>query len=109
MKSQTGYYAVIFSAKRSADDDGYGEMASKMETLAKTMPGYLGFEAACNPDGFEIAVSYWETEEDIAHWKHHQDHLEAQRRGQLDWYEFYDVRVAKVERAYNKTTKPGDN
>lgn len=105
---KTPYFAVIFSAKRRDEDEGYGEMAALMEAQAKTMPGYLGFESARNADGFGIAVSYWENEENIANWKRQIDHLEAQKRGQEVWYENYDVRVARVERAYSMNKKSGD-
>jgi len=99
-KPTAPYYAVIFSARRSAGDDGYGEMAAQMAELAATMPGYLGVESARNENGFGITVSYWESEEAIANWKRNADHLVAQKRGRSVWYEDYDVRVAKVERAY---------
>lgn len=96
------YYAVIFTNRHKAQDDAeYSEAADKMLALAKTMPGYLGFESARGEDGFGFAISYWRSKEDIAHWKKQTDHLTAQRRGRSDWYENYVVRVAKVERAYD--------
>lgn len=95
------YYAVIFSAQRTQCDDGYSQMASRLEKLAETMPGYLGIASARNDDGFGITVSYWRSKKDIARWKQQADHLEAQRRGRRDWYEEFDVRIAKVERSYS--------
>jgi heme-degrading monooxygenase HmoA len=95
------YYAVIFTSKRKpGGDEEYGAMAERMVELAKTMPGYLGIESARNAEGLGITVSYWKDEESIRHWKAHEEHLVAQSRGQTDWYEHYEARVAKVERAY---------
>ncbi len=95
------YYAVIFTSSRtSSDDDGYGETASRMEELAKEMPGYLGIESARGADGLGITVSYWASEADIANWKRHMEHRSAQERGKKEWYEHYELRVARVERAY---------
>ena len=95
------YYAVIFTNQhRDADDAAYHAMGAEMQTLAKTMPGYLGFESARDDDGFGFAVSYWDSEEAIKNWKRQADHLIAQKRGRADWYDDYTVRVAKVERAY---------
>lgn len=95
------YYAVIFTARRRADGDhGYAEAAARMEELARAMPGYLGFEAARNEDGFGIAISYWESEQAIANWKQNAEHLEAQSNGRAKWYEDYKVSIAKVDRAY---------
>ena len=36
----------------------------------------------------------------IRAWKAKVDHLDAQRRGRVEWYVTYAVRVARVERAY---------
>ncbi len=100
MKPEPGYYAVIFTNQRADVEAGYAETAAHLEALARTMPGYLGFETARGADGFGITVSYWETEEAIRNWKSEIDHLEAQKRGREAWYSDYTVRVARVERQY---------
>ena len=102
MPPEPPYYAVIFSAQRKEGDNGYSAMAARMDELAKTMPGYLGIESARDEHGFGITVSYWESEEAIANWKRNAEHLEAQRKGRAEWYEHYTVRIAKVDRAYEK-------
>ena len=94
------YYAVIFTSKLRAPAEGYGEMADRMSELAKQMPGYLGIESARGADGLGITVSYWASEDAIANWKAESEHQEAQNRGKRDWYEHFELRVAKVERAY---------
>ncbi|MHA7871081.1 MAG: antibiotic biosynthesis monooxygenase family protein [Hyphococcus sp.] len=98
------YYAVIFTNQRRDGDDGYRRMAERMEALAKTMPGYLGFESARDENGFGFALSYWDSEDAIKNWKRNVDHMNAQARGWSGWYEDYAVRVAKVERAYTMQT-----
>ena len=95
------YYAVIFTSERTPGDNGYGETAQKMFGLASSMPGYLGFESARDAGGIGIAVSYWASEADIARWKRQMDHLAAQESGKTRWYEHYELRVARVERAYS--------
>ena len=92
------YYAVIFTNTRTSGDNGYAEMAEAMEELAKKQPGYLGFESA--RDGLGLSVSYWESLDDIAHWKSNADHLFAQERGIKDWYSWYKVRICRVEKEY---------
>ncbi|MCC7227138.1 MAG: antibiotic biosynthesis monooxygenase [Burkholderiaceae bacterium] len=96
------YYAVIFSSHRTLGDDGYGKMAEQMIELASLQPGFLGCESARDAEGFGITVSYWSSTEAIAAWKSNVDHLVAQDRGRRGWYEHYQVRVARVERAYGK-------
>lgn len=94
------YYAVIFSAQRTPGDNSYGAMAEAMSQLAARQPGYLGAESARNADGFGMTVSYWDSEAAILNWKHQAQHMVAQKKGQDAWYAHYEIRVAKVERAY---------
>ncbi len=100
------YYAVIFTSRRTAAGDGYDSMAGRMVELAQQMPGFLGIESAHGADGFGITVSYWNSEEAIRKWKSHAEHLEAQRRGNSEWYQHYELRVARVERAYSGPSGP---
>ena len=96
------YYSVIFSSLRTAGDDGYGHMADRMVELASEQPGYLGVESVRGADGFGITVSYWSSLEAIAAWKSVAEHRIAQETGKARWYEHYEVRIARVERAYAK-------
>ena len=94
------YYAVIFTSKRTATDDGYGAVAQRMVDLGSRYEGFLGIESARNSDGLGITVSYWRDEAAIRAWKRDTEHQQAQRGGRDAWYERFEVRVAKVERAY---------
>jgi len=96
------YYAVIFSSLRSDGDNGYGRMAERMVELASQQPGFLGVESARDADGFGITVSYWSTLEAISAWKANAEHLAAQDLGKRLWYPHFELRIAKVERAYGK-------
>jgi heme-degrading monooxygenase HmoA len=97
------FYSVIFSSLRTLGEQGYGATADRMVELAHAQPGFLGVESARGEDGFGITVSHWESEAAIKHWKAHAEHLIAQETGIKTWYEHYELRVAKVERAYGKT------
>lgn len=95
------YYAVIFSSQRNAHDDaGYGAMAERMVELAVQQPGFLGVESTLGADGFGITVAYWESEDAIRAWRQHAEHAAAREQGRRDWYDHFELRVAKVERAY---------
>jgi heme-degrading monooxygenase HmoA len=94
------YYAVIFTAQRTAVEQGYGETAQRMETLASEQPGYLGIESVRDERGLGITVSYWRTLEDIAAWREQLEHAAARERGREAWYTHYELRIARVERAY---------
>lgn len=100
------YYAVIFTSQRSSQDhDGaYDQMAQRMVQLASTQPGFLGVETVRGQNGFGITVSYWSSEEAISNWKAHLEHQSAQKAGKNIWYADYQLRIAKVERAYGKAS-----
>lgn len=95
------YYAVIFSSRRRVrEGDGYDAMAERLFALVQKQPGFLGAESVRGADGFGITVAYFESEEAIAAWRRDAEHAPARERGRAEWYEGYEIRVARVERAY---------
>ncbi|MCZ6594841.1 MAG: antibiotic biosynthesis monooxygenase [Bacteroidetes bacterium] len=93
------YFAVIFTSLQTNDTEGYSKMAETMEKLARQQPGFLDFEQA--KENIGITISYWESLEAIASWKANLDHLEAQKIGKDRWYEWYKIRICKIEREYS--------
>jgi heme-degrading monooxygenase HmoA len=95
------YYAVIFTSIRAehADDadDDYEATAAQMFSLAARQPGFLGIESA--REGVGITVCYWSDPASIEAWRRDADHAFAQYEGRTRWYERYEIRVARVERA----------
>ena len=65
----------------------------------REQPGFLGVDSA-RSEGVGITVSYWETEADIVAWKAHAEHSIIRETGRARWYDAYELRVARVERAY---------
>lgn len=94
------YYVAMFTSQRHPDDDGYGEAAARMAELAAQQPGFLGTESVRNAEGFGITLSYWESEDAIAGWRRHIEHTQVRDHGRSRWYAHYEVRIARVERAY---------
>jgi heme-degrading monooxygenase HmoA len=102
------YYAVIFSAQRTEGDNGYAEAAARMGELVAQQPGFLGAESTRGADGFGITVAYFDSEDAIRSWKRHLEHAAARKNGRETWYSHYEVRVARVERAYDFTAPDVD-
>ncbi|WP_024302338.1 antibiotic biosynthesis monooxygenase [Pseudogulbenkiania sp. MAI-1] len=102
------YWTVIFSSQRTDGDQGYAEMAERMMRLASVQPGFLGVESARDENGFGITVSYWDSVEAIAAWRHHAEHMVAQRLGREVWYQAFSLKVARVERAHDFTNPRDD-
>jgi heme-degrading monooxygenase HmoA len=79
-------------------------MADRMVELAAGQPGFLGVESVRDNDGFGITVSYWTSLQAIAGWRSQAEHRIAQETGKTLWYQHYELRIARVERAYGKRT-----
>lgn len=95
------YYAVIFASLRTQQDDqGYGAAAERMAQLASEQPGYLGVDSVRDATGVGITVSYWSSEAAIVAWRRNAEHTIVREQGRKSWYTQYELRVAKVERAY---------
>lgn len=96
-------YAVIFRAEINKLDSHYSEMAAQMRQLAINRYGCKEFTSVTEGN-HEIAISYWEDQEQIKQWKQDSEHLVAQELGKSKWYKSYTVQVAEVIREYNKNT-----
>jgi heme-degrading monooxygenase HmoA len=99
------YYAVIFTSTRTTVDEGYGAVADRMVQLAAQQSGFLGVESTRGADGLGITVSYWSSLEAISAWKAHGEHSVAQSNGLKKWYDHFETRIARVERAYGGPNK----
>ncbi|MEN8168355.1 MAG: antibiotic biosynthesis monooxygenase [Pseudomonadota bacterium] len=91
------YYAVIFTSERISGDNGYADMARRMEELASRQPGFLGVNSV-RDSKLGITVSYWRDLESIKAWRDHAEHREAQRLGRERWYRCYRLQITRVER-----------
>ena len=96
-------YAVIFKAKIGRIDREYTEASKRMRRLAREKYGCVEFSVATEGDE-EIAISYWESEEQIKSWKNDPEHLEVQEKGKSKWYRSYQVQVVKILRSYAVNT-----
>ncbi len=99
MVDREGCIAVIFMSRLRDPAPGYAETAERMVELASSMPGFIGIRSMRDADGSGITISWWRSEEDIAHWREHPEHLEAQRRGQEEWYESWHIEICHVKKA----------
>ncbi len=71
-----------------------------MEQLVAQQPGFLGAESTRDAAGFGITVAYFDSEPAISGWRDHPEHAAARERGRNEWYEHFELRIARVERAY---------
>lgn len=92
-------YAVIFKAEIKQFDNQYNDMAKSMRQLAQQKYGCTNFIAVTEGKQ-EIAISYWQSLDDIQKWKQDAKHLVAQKLGKTMWYQNYQVEIVEILRSY---------
>ncbi len=96
--------AVIFSAKRSKEDEaGYAKAAAAMVKLAQKQKGFVDIDNVRDQDGYGITISYWQSEADAIAWRDNETHVQIRDKGRAIWYDAYSLHVAKIERSYDWT------
>jgi heme-degrading monooxygenase HmoA len=90
-------YAVIFKAIVGELDDEYSRMAQRLKDLAFEQYGCRDFVSVTEGNE-EIAISYWDTEQQIRDWKNDPEHRLAQTRGRERWYRSFSVEICEVIR-----------
>lgn len=92
-------YIVIFKAKINVLDDEYSRTAQLLREKALTPFNCQKFEAITEND-FEIALSYWNSLEDIQTWHKDAEHQVAQRLGKEKWYKSFSVEICEIQKSY---------
>ena len=92
-------YVVIFKAKIYEIDNEYVAIANKLRNKALSVFNCQNFEALCENQS-EIALSYWNTLEDIQAWYLDAEHQVAQQLGKEKWYRHFTVEVCEIQRTY---------
>ena len=92
--------AVIFKATIAEFDQEYFSTAQRLKDLAFDKYGCRDFVSVTEGDQ-EIAISYWDSLEQITAWKRDPQHSQAQQSGRQKWYRAYRVQVVKIEREYS--------
>ena len=94
------YLAVMFVARlRDVDLAEYRARADALMARARGLPGFLGEDALRIEDRRLISISYWKDEASLKGWKLDPDHVATKRKGRENWYEYYELRIARVDRA----------
>lgn len=93
-------FVVIFKAKINMLDDEYFQTASHLRDKALSHFNCQKFEAL-SENGVEIALSYWNSLEDIQTWHKDAEHLVAQKLGKEKWYTNFSVEICEIKKSYN--------
>ena len=100
---------LLFKSQLRADIDSQDSDATRarMMDLATKVPGFLSYKVFRADDGETLAIARFESEEALEVWRHHPDHVAAQRRGHEEFYESYWVQVCRTMRDYSWSRTKG--
>lgn len=91
-------YAVIFKATAAEFDAEYFSTAARLKELAFEKYDCQDF-VSVTQGGEEIAISYWQTMQQIKNWKNDPEHRQAQAMGRKKWYKKFTVEICEVIRS----------
>ena len=89
---------VFRSRLRPGMRDEYLALVDRMDTLARTMPGYISHKGFFAEDGERVSIVEFEHEEGLRAWRTNREHIAAQKLAREKYYTEYRVQVCTLER-----------
>lgn len=78
-----------------------------MVELVQQHPGFISRTSWTAPDGTEVTIARFASEEAVTAWRAHPEHLQVQQLGRKRFYESYRVEVCAPVRAYEFSQERG--
>jgi heme-degrading monooxygenase HmoA len=93
---------VVFRSRARPDGDleEYARRSRRMHELVKQHPGFISIENFETPDGEEVSLELFESEESVKAWRANPEHREVQRWAREEFYSWYSAQVSEVIRSY---------
>jgi heme-degrading monooxygenase HmoA len=89
---------VFRSRLRPGMRDEYLALVDRMDTLARTMPGYISHKGFFADDGERVTIVEFEHEEGLRAWRTNREHIAAQKLAREKYYTEYRVQVCTLGR-----------
>jgi heme-degrading monooxygenase HmoA len=93
-----GEILAIFSGalRDDADLDEYARRTKHLYGIVTSLPGFISAEAITHLDGRNGLVVRFESEEALASWRDHPEHVAAKAWGKAEAIAHYDVAICQV-------------
>ena len=86
--------------RRGVDEAAYHALEAELRALVATHPGFISIESFDAADGTAVSIEHFEDMTSVLAWRERHEHVEAQRRGREEFYEWYSVRTCEVVRSF---------
>lgn len=80
----------------------YAAIGARMFERASSMPGFVALHKLDVPDGRELAIAYFETEEQMAAWYNDPEHRAVETLGRREILDDYTIEILEMTRSYTK-------
>lgn len=105
-------YVASFIFEPGQYDSEFHRLNGIIDSVARSLPGFLGAESWQSPDGVRgNATYYWDDLETLKQFASHPAHQEAKRQYSR-WYNGYHIVISQVIRSYGdgawEHTTPND-
>jgi heme-degrading monooxygenase HmoA len=95
-----GQVVTVFRSRlRPEAAEAYAGHAAEVLRLALSMPGLVDVKSFSAEDGERVTLVTFADQESHDAWRHHLDHVAAQRKGRSDYYSEYSIQVCSTIRA----------
>ena len=102
----TAIVTIFRSRLGDRDRETYEELASHMYQLASGMPGFVDAKTFAAEDGERVTIVTFDGWEHHEAWKHHVEHVDAQRLGRSTFYDEFRLQVCELVRDRTFTRSP---
>jgi heme-degrading monooxygenase HmoA len=86
---------VFRSRLRAGTEGAYGPVSDEMSRIASSMDGFIDQKSYLAPDGERVTIVRFRDEDSQRAWRHHPEHVAAQKRGRAEFYTWYDISVGE--------------
>ncbi|MGQ4616979.1 antibiotic biosynthesis monooxygenase family protein [Nocardia sp. R7R-8] len=85
-------------------NEEYAAIGARMFECASSMPGFVALHRFDVPDGRELAIAYFETEEQMLNWYNHPEHRAVEVLGRREILDDYTIEILEMTRSYTKAS-----
>jgi len=93
---------VVFRSRNRPDGDleEYSRRSKRLPELVQQHPGFISIESFETPDGEEVSLELFESDESVKAWRDHPEHRDTQRWAREEFYSWYSTQVSEVIRGH---------
>lgn len=98
---------IIFRSRlrEGVDPSPLEPVGLRLYELASGMPGFISYKDFAAADGENVSIVEFESLETLEAWRHHPEHVAAQRLGRERYFSEYRIQVCEPLRCYGFPSK----